>query len=63
MARKPMKIEVKKGAMHKDIGKKPGEKITEADIKKEASKGPLGKKRAQFAENAKKWDHSKGGKK
>lgn len=49
---------VKKGAMHKDLGLKPGAKITEADIKKEAAKGPLGKKRAVFAENAKKWNHN-----
>ncbi len=44
---------VKKGAMHRDLGLKPGAKITGADIKKEAAKGPLGEKRANFARMAK----------
>ena len=61
MARKPMKLDIKKGQMHKDVGKKPGAKITEADISKEKAKGGVFAKRAQFAENAKKWNH-KGGK-
>lgn len=39
--------------MHRDLGKKPGAKITQADIKKEAAKGPLGAKRANFARMAK----------
>jgi hypothetical protein len=44
---------IKKGAMHKDLGKKPGAPITQADIKTEAAKGPLGAKRANFARMAK----------
>lgn len=44
---------IKKGAMHKDLGKSPGAPITGADIKKEAAKGPLGAKRANFARMAK----------
>lgn len=44
---------IKKGAMHRDLGKKPGTPITQSDIKKEAAKGPLGAKRANFARMAK----------
>ena len=56
MARAPMKLQVKKNQLHKDVGKAPGAKITEADIAKEKSKG------AQFAENAKMWNHPGKGK-
>jgi len=62
MARAPMKLDLKKNKMHKDLGKAPGAKITEADIAKEKSKGGVFAKRAQFAENAKKWNHSSEGK-
>jgi hypothetical protein len=62
MARAPMKLDLKKNKMHKDVGKAPGAKITQADIAKEKSKGGVFAKRAQFAENAKKWNHSSGGK-
>lgn len=44
---------IKKGAMHRDLGKKPDAPITSKDIAKEASKGPLGAKRANFAKMAK----------
>jgi hypothetical protein len=44
---------VKKGAMHRDLGKAPGAPITQNDIKREAAKGPLGAKRANFARMAK----------
>jgi hypothetical protein len=57
MARVPMKLHLKKDGLHKDVGKTPGAKITEADIAKEKSKGGVYAKRAQFAENAKKWNH------
>lgn len=57
MARAPMKLHLKKGRLHKDIGKAPGAKITEADIAKEKAKGGVYAKRAQFAENARKWHH------
>jgi hypothetical protein len=57
MARAPMKLDLKKNQMHKDVEKAPGAKITEADIAKEKSKGGVFAKRAQFAENAKKWNH------
>jgi hypothetical protein len=57
MARARMKLDLKKNQMHKDVEKAPGAKITEADIAKEKSKGGVFAKRAQFAENAKKWNH------
>jgi hypothetical protein len=63
MARAPLKLHLKKDALHKDIGKASGAKITEADIAKEKSKGGVYAKRAQFAENAKKWNHSRKAKK
>ena len=44
---------IKKGAMHRDLGKKPGTPITANDIKREAAKGPKGAKRANFAKMAK----------
>jgi hypothetical protein len=60
-----MSINIKpshKGLFHKDVGKKPGEKITESDIQKgKHSEDPAERKRATFAENAKHWHH--GGKK
>ena len=63
MARVPMKLHLKKNRLHKDVSKTPGAKITEADIAKEKSKGGVYAKRAQFAENAKKWNHPGKGKK
>ena len=62
MARAPMKFDLKKNKMHKDLGKAPGTKITEADIAKEKSKAGVFAKRAQFAENAKNWNHPGKGK-
>ena len=62
MARAPMKLDLKKNQMHKDLEKAPGAKFTEADIAKEKSKGGVFAKRAQFAENAKKWNHPAKGK-
>lgn len=44
---------IEKGAMHRDLGKKPGAPITGKDIQKEAAKGPQGAKRANFARMAK----------
>lgn len=62
MARAPMKMNLKKDKLHKDVGKASGTKITEADIAKEKSRGGVFAKRAQFAENAKKWNHPGKGK-
>ncbi len=44
---------IKKGAMHRDLGKSPNAPITSQDIRTEAKKGPLGAKRANFARMAK----------
>jgi hypothetical protein len=49
---------IKKGQMHRDLGKSPGEKITSSDIAKEKAKGGVFAKRAQFAENAKHFHHA-----
>ena len=62
MTRAPMKLDLKKKRLHKDVGKAPGVKITKADIAKQKSKGGVFAKRAQFAENAKKWNHPGKGK-
>ena len=62
MTRAPMKLDLKKNRLHKDVGKTPGVKITKADIAKEKSKGGVFAKRAQFAESAKKWNHPGKGK-
>lgn len=57
-------IHIKKsheGRFHKDVGKKPGAKITSADIQRGLrSKNPAERKRANFARNARKWHHGKG---
>lgn len=58
MARAAMNLDLKKNKLHTDVGKAPGAKITKADIAKEKAKGGVFAKRAQFAENAKKWKHS-----
>lgn len=60
MARAPMKLHLKKNQLHQDVGKAPGVKLTTADIAKEKSKGGIDAKRAQFSENAKKWNHPGG---
>lgn len=44
---------IKKGQMHKDLGKKPNAPITGADVKKEAAKGGVYAKRANLARMAK----------
>ena len=51
---------IKKGQMHRDLGKAQDAKITEADISKERAKGGVFAKRAQFAENAKHFHHARG---
>jgi phage gp16-like protein len=50
-----------KGRFARDVGKKPGAKITAADIAKgKASGSAAERKRAVFAQNARKWNHAKG---
>jgi len=48
-------IKVKKGALHKDLGVKPGKKIPASKLAIKSTDSPLEKKRKQFAINAKKW--------
>ena len=51
-------MHMKKGALHKDLGVKPGKKIPLSKIKKaEKSKKPLVAKRAHLAETLKKLSH------
>ena len=54
---------VKKGALHKELGVPEGKKLTSKEISKaKHSDSPLERKRATFAQNAKKWHHADGGK-
>jgi hypothetical protein len=55
MTRKPLNLKLTANQLHKDVGKPAGEKITEADLAAEKSKGGVYAQRAQFAETAKKW--------
>lgn len=57
MARQPLKLNLKKGALHKDLGVKPGKKIPASKLAIKSTDSPLEKKRKQFAINAKKWNH------
>jgi hypothetical protein len=57
MAGKPIGP-IKKGQMHRDLGKAPDAPITQSDIAKEKAKGGVFAKRAQFAENAKHFHHA-----
>ena len=53
-----MKLKLKKGALHKELGVAKGKKIPVSKIKAaEHSKNPTERKRAQFADNARKWNH------
>jgi hypothetical protein len=48
-------LHLKKGALHKDLGIKQGEKIPKKVLKIKETDSPLEKKRKQFAINAAKW--------
>ncbi len=54
---KKMNLHLKKGALHKDLGVKPGAKIPATKLAIKSSDSPLERKRKQFAINAKKWKH------
>lgn len=55
-----MTIKVKKGALHKELGIAPDKKISDKTLEKaDKHASPLEKKRITFAENAKKFNHSK----
>ena len=57
MAKKPMNIKVKKGALHKDLGIPKEKKIPAKDLVVKPADSPLEVKRKTFAKNAKKWNH------
>lgn len=58
---KKLKLHLKKGALHKDLGVSPDKPIPTDKLEKAAhSSDPLEKKRAVFAQNAAGWN--KGGK-
>lgn len=52
-----LKLNLKKGALHQDLGVKPGDKIPSSKLAVNDTDSPLEKKRKQFAINAKKWNH------
>lgn len=53
-----MHLHLKKNALHKDLGVKPGKKLTMKELQAaKQSKDPLVRKRATFALNARKWNH------
>jgi hypothetical protein len=58
---KPKKtFKLKKGALHEDLGVPQGQKIPAKKLQQALkSKNPTLRKRAQFAENAKSFNHSK----
>lgn len=60
-SKKPIAIKPgNKGKLHKELGVKKGEKLTDAELEKaKNSKDPAERKRANFALNAKGW--AKGG--
>lgn len=57
MARAPLKLKLKKGALHSDLGVAQGEKIPASKLSIHPGDSPKLKKRKQFALNAKKWNH------
>lgn len=48
-------LKLKKGALHRELGVKQGEKIPKKDLAIKETDSPLEKKRKQFAINAAKW--------
>lgn len=55
---KPLKLNLKKGALHEALGVPPSDSIPETKLQSVlGSESPLMRKRAQFAENAKGWKH------
>jgi hypothetical protein len=50
-----LELNLKKGALHRDLGIPAGQKIPKKDLAVKESDSPLEKKRKQFALNAAKW--------
>ena len=57
MPRPKLHLKLHAGAFHRYLGKKEGEPITQADIKKGLAAGGHAAKMAAFAKAAKKWHH------
>ena len=56
-AGKPMKLHLKKGALHAELGVPQGQPIPASKEKIKPGDSTLTKERKQFAINAKKWNH------
>lgn len=56
-----LNLKLKRGALHKDLGISKDKKIPVKKLQKAKAKGGIEAKRAQFAINARKWNHSGGG--
>lgn len=54
-----MKLHLKKGALHKELGVKSGKKLTSKETKIHKGDSKLEKERKQFAINARGWHHGK----
>ena len=54
-----LKLKLKKGALHKSLGIKQGDKIPKGKLRIKISDSTLTKRRKQFALNAAKWHHGK----
>lgn len=52
-----LKLNLKKGALHQELGVKEGDKIPASKLAIDANDSPLEKKRKQFAINAKSFKH------
>lgn len=50
-----LKLKLKKGALHKDLGVKQGKKIPASKLAIKKTDSPLERKRKQFALNSRKW--------
>jgi len=61
MAQAKLNLHLKKGALHKQLGVKPGNKIPTSKLAIGSGDSSLTKKRKQFALNASKWGHGGGG--
>lgn len=56
--KKKLKLKLKKGGLHRALGVKEGEKISAYKVAEALhSENPHVRKMAQFAENARKWNH------
>lgn len=57
MARKPLKLKLNKGALHKKLGVAKGKKIPKGMLAIKKTDSPLTRKQKNFAIVASKWGH------